>query len=128
MAVWAIAAGADDRRAEYALARHVAVVGWADTGDVSDAASRGTVRNRLAVAYPTAPADAIDSWADQLWAFVQDITEGDMVAMRLDRQSEVAFGRVTGPYGYDAAAPANRRHQRPVSWVRQVPWLSLIHI
>jgi len=125
VAVWAIAPGTDDRRAEYALARHVAVVGWADTGDVSDAADRGAVRERLAVAYPTAPGDAIDSWADQLWAFVHGIGEGDMVAMRLGRQSEVAFGRVTGPYRYDAGAPENRRHQRPVGWIRQVEWASL---
>jgi N,N-dimethylformamidase beta subunit-like protein len=125
VAVWAIAAGAEDRRAEYALARHVAVVGWADTGDLSGAGSRTAVRDRLALAYPSASPDAIDSWADQLWAFVHGIADGDMVAMRLGRQSEVAFGRVTGPYGYDTAAPGNRRHQRPVRWVRQVPWASL---
>ena len=125
MAVWAVAAGADDRRGEYALARHVTVVGWSDTGDLSDARRRDTVRDRLSHGYPTAPADAVDSWADQLWAFINDIAEGDMVAMRLGREAEVAFGRVTGPYRYDETAPGNRRHQRAVRWVRHVPWASL---
>jgi hypothetical protein len=125
VAVWAVAAGADDRRAEYALARHVTVVGWSDTGDLSDARRRDTVRDRLARGYPTAPADAIDSWGDQLWAFINGIAEGDMVAMRLGREAEVAFGRVTGPYRYDETAPGNRRHQRTVRWVRHVPWASL---
>jgi hypothetical protein len=125
VAVWAIAAGADDRRGEYGLARQVTVVGWSQTGDVSDARSRDAVRDRLVRGYPTAPANAIEAWADQLWAFIHGIAEGDMVAMRLERQREVAFGRVTGPYRYDAAAPDNRRHQRPVHWTRRAPWGSL---
>jgi hypothetical protein len=125
VAVWAIAAGADDRRAAFGLAHEVAVVGWSDTGDLSDARSRGDVRDRLARAYPDAPADAVEGWADQLWAFVHDVAAGDMVAVRLGGQPDVEFGRVTGPYRYDAAAPPNRRHQRPARWVRRVAWSSL---
>ncbi|HSO95157.1 MAG TPA: twin-arginine translocation signal domain-containing protein, partial [Acidimicrobiia bacterium] len=125
MAVWAIAAGADDRRAEYALAHDVVVVGWDQTGDVADAASPGDVRDRLAAAYPTAPREALDSWAEQLWAFGHGIGEADMVAIRLERPGTVAFGRITGPYRYDPDAPENRRHQRPVRWVRRVPWDAL---
>lgn len=125
MAVWAIAGGSDDRRADYARARQLVIVGWSETGDLSGARSRDAVRDRLARGYPTASPDAIESWADQLWDFIDGIAAGDMVAMRLQRQPEVAFGRVTGPYRWDAAAPGNRQHQRAVEWVRQVPWASL---
>ncbi|GEM_PF-431404 len=123
MALWSLAAGRDGRRAEYGFGHDAAVLGWSETGDLSRARSAPDVRRALRAAYPDAPAAALERRAEELWSFVHDVAEGDMVAVRVD--PDVAFGRVTGPYRYDAAAPGNRRHQRPVEWVRRTPWASL---
>jgi hypothetical protein len=123
VALWSLGGGRDGRRAEYALRHDVAVVGWSHTGDLSGASSPDDVGRALRAAYPEAPADVVDSWAAALWAFVHGISEDDLVATRVGR--DVAFGRITGPYRFDAAAPENRRHQRPAHWVRRTPWAEL---
>ena len=122
MALWALAGGRDDVRRSGSTA-NVMVVGWSRTGDLTDARlSRDDVACVLQAAYPNAPAAAIPGWADQLWAFVHEIGDNDLVATRLAHQPDVAFGRVAGSYRYDAGAPENRRHQRPVEWFRRTPW------
>ena len=42
----------------------------------------------------------------------------DLVALPLHGSAAIAFGRVTGPYQYEAPAPPDARHRRPVEWVR----------
>ena len=52
----------------------------------------------------------------KLWSFSHAIKEGDLVALPRRHFGTIAFGTITGAYRYDAAAPANARHQ-PVRWI-----------
>ena len=47
------------------------------------------------------------------------------MATALPGSTEVAFGRVTGAYRFDADAAENRQHQRPVEWRRRRPRAAL---
>ena len=121
MALWSVAPGRDDGRAEYGFEPGLTLLAWSRADDLRRARSRRDLRRALRAAYPTLPAAAIARGADQLWRFVREVHEGDLVATPLTRRPEVAFGRVTGPYRFEPAAPEGRRHQRPVSWLRQTP-------
>ncbi|HWW45071.1 MAG TPA: N,N-dimethylformamidase beta subunit family domain-containing protein, partial [Acidimicrobiia bacterium] len=117
--VWAVAAGRDGVRAAYGLAHEVAVVGWSRTGDLTTAQARHDVAGLIRAAYPDIPAPAISFLAADLWAFAHDLAAGDIVATALPGGDEIAFGRVGGPYRFDADAPENRQHQRSVEWLRR---------
>jgi hypothetical protein len=124
-ALWAVAAGRDSARAAYEIAHQRAVVGWSRTGDLGGAGARHEVAGALQAAYPHTPASAVSFLAADLWAFAHQIEIGDLVATALPGGTEVAFGRVTGSYRFDADAPENRQHQRPVEWLRRRPRAAL---
>ncbi|MBA2432850.1 MAG: restriction endonuclease [Chthoniobacterales bacterium] len=66
---------------------------------------------------PGAKARAIVNRAGQLWAFAVAMKEGDLVVMPRKLTSQLALGRVTGPYRYQKLGEEDR-HTRPVSWER----------
>ena len=125
MPLWALASGAEDRRASYGFDHDAAIVGWSRTGDLRTVGSVQELRSSLDRAYPGTAPTTLGEWANQLWSFVHDIVIGDLVAVRLEASPEVAFGRITGPYRFDAGAPENRQHQHPAEWVRRASWDSL---
>ncbi len=125
MALWALAAGSEDRRAGYGFDHDAAIVGWSRTGDLRTVGSVQELRDRLARAYPGTDPATFGEWANQLWAFGHDIVIGDLIAVRLEASPEVAFGRITGPYTFDPGAPENRQHQHPAEWMRRTAWDAL---
>jgi len=121
MVLWIVGSGREDQRAEYARAHSVAVVGWGLIGDLTDARAGPAIGHLLSAVYPGAPPSAIATAAEQLRSFVDEVTDGDMLAIPLKRSDDVWFARVTGGYRFDPSAPIDLRHQRPVEWLRRVP-------
>jgi restriction system protein len=118
MAVWLVRAGSHGEREELALEQSLAVIGWEELPDLSGVKSREALEALCHEVYPDQKLNTIRNWVGQVWAFLGRISEGDLVALPLKKQSAIAIGRVTGPYRYRPDLPENARHTRTVKWLR----------
>jgi hypothetical protein len=117
MAVWLVRAGKHGEREAFALENNVAVVGWNDLPDVSSADTKDKLAELMKKAYPEEGKYALANFVAQIWAFRTKMEPGDLVVLPLKKVSVIAVGRVTGPYKYEPANPAEAHHTRPVKWI-----------
>jgi restriction system protein len=119
MTFWGIRAGASGEREHYALEHGVAVVGWGNVPDLQGFASRDDLKRYLQDCHPDQPTQGLATWSSQLWAFANDVSDGDLIALPRKGAQAVALGEIDGGYVYDEAAPLNARHRRPVHWLHR---------
>ena len=117
-AVWLVRAGANGEDDDANLENGLAILGWQEVPDLTGAADRDEVRERVRQGYPDESNRYIGSTARQLTSFLLDMREGDIVALPLKtRRGQVALGRVAGPYIYEGIDGVER-HTRSVDWIR----------
>ena len=121
MALWLVRAGKRGEQEEFALNNRVAVIGWDDLPDLSQVQTREELYNLLEETYPEIQRKAIISWLSQIWPFVREMQQGDLVALPSKRRPVVYFGRVKGPYVYNPNNPEGAKHTRPVEWFKEIP-------
>ncbi len=115
--VYLVRAGRSGEDEDRALENNVAIVGFQEVDSLATAADVAGVRKLVASAYPEAKSRALDNFARQLWAFAATMKEGDLVVLPRKRTSQIAIGRVKGPYEY-RRLDGTRRHTRPVEWLQ----------
>lgn len=114
---WVVRAGSQGEAEASNLELGRASIGWGEVPDLSSLTSREDVRGIVDGLYPAASPQMRANTTGQLWAFRNSIAVGDLVVMPMKtRPGMLAFGRCTGPYGYDADAPGVPRHYLPVQW------------
>jgi hypothetical protein len=118
VALWLVRANAATVAA--ASEQDAAVIAFSRLEDLDGVDSVEAVTARVHDAYPGRDAATLASWAAGIWSFVGEIRDGDLIAMPVSDDGPVRFGRVQGEYRYVPAAPAAARHQRPVTWLRDV--------
>ena len=92
-------------------------IGWDAIGDLSQIGpDRTELKARIAFAYPDAKPGAIPVWAGVLHRFAFEMVEGDYVISPTKIDSTLKFGKVVGPYYWDAVAEFHR-HRRPIEWL-----------
>lgn len=121
MALWLVRAGKRGEQEEFALNNRVAVIGWDDLPDLSQVQTREELYNLLEETYPEIQRKALLSWLSQIWPFVREMQQGDLVALPSKRRPVVYFGRVKGPYVYNPNNPEGAKHTRPVEWFKEIP-------
>jgi restriction system protein len=117
MTAWLMRAGSGGEREAFALEHNRAGTGFDDVGDLSNATSRELVVKAVAEAYPSIAPRAVANYAAQLNALRNRVSIGDLVVLPLKRSAQIAIGRVTGPYGYNASVATDLRHTVPVEWL-----------
>ena len=117
-AAWLVRSGQNGERDRWALEGNRVGSGFIEVPDLSAVDSRERMREVVEESYAGSAAGRITNFAGQLWAFRGKISVGDLVVLPLKRKSQLAIGRVTGDYAYDADAPEDRRHYRRVEWLR----------
>lgn len=66
---------------------------------------------------------AVNRQAEMLYAFANEIAEGDAIILPDRARRQVVVGRVTGPYEWVESAPVQEdRHTRTVSWSARFGW------
>lgn len=119
---WLVRAGSDGEREEWALTGGRAGGGFIAAPDLTALESKEELSEALAVAYAEAYEQAspnfISNHAGQLWRLREAMAVGDLVVLPLKRTSRIAIGRIRGEYAYEAGAPEDERHRRPVEWLR----------
>lgn len=110
-------AGGSGEDENYALDHGVIIIGFAEYPSLAGAKDYEAVLALVKATQPDLKPRAAGNYAGQLWAFALAMKEGDIVVLPRKLTSQVALGRVTGPYKYEQVG-ANWRHMREVEWVR----------
>jgi restriction system protein len=115
--VYLARAGGSGEDEEYALDHGLAIIGFREFPSLEGAKDYNEVLKLVTNARPDLKSHAAGNYAGQLWAFKIAMKEGDIVVLPRKQTSQVALGKVTGPYQY-LKIGNEYRHTRPVKWVR----------
>lgn len=102
---------------ELALDNGIAVIRFDAVPSLEGAKGYDAVETLVAKALSDAKPRKVANHARQLWTFAHVIETGDLVVLPRKQTSQMAIGRVTGPYQYKKIGGA-LRHTRPVKWER----------
>lgn len=122
MRAWMVRAGSDGQREEEALDRGLLLPGWVNIHeDLSACRSREQVRHILQSVYGESQRErTLRSWAGQMWRFVNDMSNGDIVVMPLKREPGIiAIGKITGSYCFDEDGTQGAQHIRSIDWMQK---------
>jgi restriction system protein len=115
--VYLVRAGKHGEDEEYVLENGVAMISFREIPSLEGLKDYEAVSKLVASALPGAKPRAVGNFAGQLWAFAIAAKEGDIVVLPRKHTSQIALGRVKGPYKY-LKVGAENRHTRAVHWVR----------
>ena len=93
MTVWVIRAGRDAKFDQLALDEETVVLGWGKVGDLSAVATPDELHRIVEVSYPDAKPGTLVSYRSQLWRFLREVSQGDLVLMPRADGLSVALGR-----------------------------------
>lgn len=115
--IFLVRAGRNGEDENYALENNVAIIGFTRYPSLSKVSSYEDI---VSIIKNTTPEDStykIGNFAGQLWAFAHVMHTGDIVVLPRKLTSQIALGRVTGPYTH-ANVNGEYRHMRAVEWIR----------
>ena len=115
--VYLARAGRNGEDEDNALENNLAIIGFREVPSLEDARDYDAVAKLVNDALPGGKPLALSNFAQQLCAFALAMQEGDIVVLPRKLTSQIAIGRVAGPYRYDQVNKV-LRHTRPVEWVR----------
>jgi len=115
--VYLARAGKSGHDEEFALENGLAVVGFIEVPSLEGAKDYAAVFKIVEQSLPEAKKRKVGNFAGQLWAFALAMKEGDLVVLPRKLTSQIAIGRVVGPYRYKQIGNS-LRHTRAVEWIR----------
>jgi restriction system protein len=110
-------AGGDGEDENYALDHGVAIIGFTEYPTLAGAKDYEAILEIVRKAKPDLKPRAAGNYAGQLWAFALAMKDGDIVILPRKLTSQVAIGRVRGPYRQEKVDGV-MRHVRAVEWLR----------
>ena len=113
--VYLVRAGKDGEDEDFVLENNLAVIGYHHVPSLEGATDYDEVAKIVSESYPDAKPRTVGNFAGQIWCFALNIQSGDLVILPRKRTSQIAIGRVTGPYQYQIVNN-EPRHTRPVKW------------
>lgn len=120
--LWGIHAGKTGDADSLFLHKNLIAVGWHETGDLSKiATNREAFKAQYAQTYPSSKPGAVSASAGQLYRFVCEMQQGDLVAYPSKQSKTIHIGRVTGGYQYAPSASKGYPNQRAVTWLKELP-------
>ena len=110
-------AGGSGEDEDRALEHNIAIVGFQEVPSLATATDYQGVHKIVTRAFPDAKPRAMGNFAGQLWAFAVAMKEDDLVVLPRKLTSQIAIGRVAGPYDYRQVG-GTFRHTRSVEWLQ----------
>jgi restriction system protein len=102
---------------DFSLEHGLAVIGFQEVPSLEGSRDYDAVLKIVQDSLPGKKPRAIGNIAGQLWAFAVAMNKDDIVVLPRKLTSQIAIGRVKGPYRYQKVG-GDLRHTRPVDWVR----------
>jgi restriction system protein len=115
--VWLARAGRTGADEEYALENSMAIIGFREIPSLEGVPDYDSIAKLVAESLPGSKNRKVGNFAGQLWAFTLGMKEGDIVVLPRKLTSQIALGRVKGPYRYQTVG-TELRHTRAVEWIR----------
>ena len=115
--VYLVRAGQSGEDEDRALEDGMAILGYKEVPTLASATDYKDVQAIVARTFPDRKPRAVGNFSGQLWAFAVAMEQGDLVVLPRKRTSQIAIGRVQGPYAYREVNGAFR-HTRPVDWLQ----------
>ena len=115
--VYLARAGRNGEDEEYCIENNLAIVGFRDYPSLEGLKTYEEVSRHIAKATPELKPRAAGNFAGQLWAFAIAMKEGDIVVLPRKLTSQIALGKVSGPYKFQKIN-GEFRHTRQVKWLR----------
>ena len=120
--MWGVHAGRTGDADSLFIQSHCIALGWSRIGDLSKLHSnREAFKAAVTKHYPGAKAGAIPVEAGQLYRFVNEVKNGDIVVYPSKARRHGYIGRVAGPYAFDPSGETTYPHRRSVEWVKDFP-------
>ncbi len=119
MTFWCVRAGRYGEFEQEIHEKGIITIGWNDLPDLSSIHQKEQLSDLYARTYTDQQKRSVAIRVGQIWNFLHNIKEGDLVATPLKLQPSVAVGEVTGDYRYNQSSP-NTPHQRPVIWNKTI--------
>jgi restriction system protein len=120
--IWGIHAGRTGDADTLFLKKNFIAIGWALVGDLGKLKpSREAFKAAVARALPDCKPAAVPNNAGQLFRFVHEMQEGDIVVYPSKGDRLLHLGRVDGSYRHDPKLESRYPNLRPVKWLRAVP-------
>lgn len=115
--VYLTRAGGNGEDELYALDHGVSIIGFREYPSLANAKDYNAVVELVKKAQPGLASRAAGNHAGQLWAFAIAMQPGDIMVLPRKLTSQVALGRIIGPYA-QIEVNGELRHARAVEWVR----------
>lgn len=120
--IWGIHAGKNGEADSLFKSRSVIALGWVGTPDLSTLPDdREAFKQTYRSTFPDKSDGNVTTSASQLYRFVREAKEGDLVAYPSQVDRHVHLGAIEGPYRFAKGAQGGYCHQRSVKWLRDVP-------
>lgn len=117
--IWGIHAGKTGDAASLFLNHNCIALGWQAMGDLSKLdPDRDAFKAAVSEAYPNKKPGAIPNNAGQLFRFLHEMEEGDLVVFPNKNDRKINVGRVTGGYEYAPSQEPGYPHVRKVEWLK----------
>lgn len=120
--LWGIHAGRTGDADRLFKQQNVIALGWHGTPDLASLPDdREAFKETYRKTFPDRGEGNVTASASQLYRFVHEAKAGDFVAYPSKADRRVHFGRITGPYRFEPNSIGGYCHQRPVTWLRDLP-------
>ena len=110
-------AGRNGEDEDLALESNLAIVEFRDIPSLEGAADYNAIVKLVSEALPDQKTRRQLNFARQLLAFAVTMQTGDLVILPRKLTSQIAIGRVSGPYRF-SKVNSETRHTRPVEWLQ----------
>lgn len=108
-------------RGDTPIDRGYIAIGWHELGDVSGlAANRQAFKDAYARAIPDCKAGTIPVSAGQIFRFVHEMRQGDIVVYPSRHDRMINIGKVVGDYRYVVDEDEEYPHRRATEWLKRV--------
>lgn len=118
--IWVVRAGSGGVHADEFEEKGVVALGWSDVGDLSSERTREDFKERIRNQYPNWKDGRQINGASQLYRFVQELSEGDLVLTPVSDTRTIKIGKLTGPYEYAPSVVEGYPHTRAVEWLDEI--------
>ena len=115
--VYLVRAGRNGEDEDYALTHNLAIIGFQNVPSLEETKGYDDIAKLVSDALVGRKPSAISNVARPLRAFALAMQKYDIVVLPRKLTSQIAIGRVTGPYRYQHVNTESR-HTRPVQWLR----------
>ena len=114
--MYLVRCGAKGEDEDYALQNGITILGYTEVPSLEKVVDRDEVHTIVRQTYPDSNEHRSRHFSRQLWCFMSTIQVGDLIILPRKRTSQIAIGRVKGPYEYERVRES-LRHTRQIEWL-----------